>query len=51
MVPNGTRISYTDSGSVYVLSVKTGETRKVAVGHDAEWFDDHTLVIGYGATK
>jgi Tol biopolymer transport system component len=46
--PDGTRISYSDGGSVYVLNIGTGETTKVAEGDKAEWFDDHTLVIGYG---
>jgi len=46
--PDGTRISYSDGGSVYVLNVTTGETTKVARGSNAEWFDDHTLIIGFG---
>ena len=44
--PDGTRISYSDSGSIYVLNVATGATTQVAEGGNAEWFDDHTLIVG-----
>ena len=46
--PDGTRISYSESGSIYVLNVRTGATTKVAGGGSAEWFDDHTLIVGPG---
>ena len=44
--PDGTRISYVDGGSIYVLNVATGSARRVATGATAEWFDDHTLIVG-----
>jgi len=44
--PDGTRISYSDLGSIYVLNVATGATTQVAEGGNAEWFDDHTLIVG-----
>ena len=44
--PDGTQISYADSGSIYVVNVATGATTKVAEGGNAEWFDDHTLIVG-----
>jgi Tol biopolymer transport system component len=46
--PDGTRISYSNDGSIYVLDVATRSIKKVAVGGSAEWFDDHTLLIGSG---
>ena len=44
--PDGTRISYSDRGSIYVLNVATRSATKVAEGGNAEWFDDHTLIVG-----
>jgi hypothetical protein len=44
--PDGTRISYSNAGSIYVPNVATGSTTRVAKGGHAEWFDDHTLVVG-----
>ena len=44
--PDGTRISYSEGGSIYVLDVATGSATKVAEGGNAEWFDDHTLIVG-----
>jgi hypothetical protein len=48
--PDGSRISYSDGGWVYVVNVATGPTTgeitKVAVGGNAEWYDDHTLIVG-----
>ena len=46
--PDGTRISYSDGGSIYVLDVATGSATRVADGGNAEWFDDHTLIVGTG---
>jgi dipeptidyl aminopeptidase/acylaminoacyl peptidase len=46
--PDGTQISYSDSGSIYVLDVATGSATRVASGGTAEWFDDHTLIVGSG---
>ena len=37
---------YSDLGSIYVLNVATGATTQVAEGGNAEWFDDHTLIVG-----
>ncbi|MGZ5213024.1 MAG: TolB family protein [Actinomycetota bacterium] len=46
--PDGTKISYSDDGSIYVLDVATGSATRVAEGGTAEWFDDHTLIVGTG---
>ena len=46
--PDGTRISYADGGSVHVVDVATGTVLDVAPGNTAEWFDDHTLLVGPG---
>jgi len=43
--PDGRRISYSEGGSVYVLEVATGSAMQVAVGGNAEWFDDNTLIV------
>jgi Tol biopolymer transport system component len=43
--PDGTQISYTDSGRTYVVDVATGETSLVAEGGKADWLDQDTLVI------
>jgi Tol biopolymer transport system component len=43
--PDGTRISYSDRGGIYVLNVATGSATKVAEGNHAEWFDDNTLIV------
>jgi dipeptidyl aminopeptidase/acylaminoacyl peptidase len=44
--PDGSRISYTDGASIFVVNVATGSTTKVAEGGNAEWFDDNTLIVG-----
>jgi hypothetical protein len=44
--PDGTRISYSNAGSIYVVTVATDSVRQVANGGHAEWFDDHTLIVG-----
>jgi Dipeptidyl peptidase IV (DPP IV) N-terminal region len=46
--PDGTRIVYVKSDHVYVVDVATGDSRRVAEGGVAEWFDDQTLVVGEG---
>jgi Tol biopolymer transport system component len=47
--PDGTRISYgSNDGGIYVVDVATGDSRRVADGGVAEWFDDDTLVVGAG---
>jgi hypothetical protein len=46
--PDGTQLSYSNRGWVYVLNVASGSARKVAKGGTAEWFDDHTLIVGPG---
>ena len=48
--PDATRISYTDNGSIYVLNVATGSATKVAVGGNAEWFDNNTLIVAHPST-
>lgn len=45
--PDGTRISYRDGASIYVMDVATGSATKVAEGGNAEWFDDNTLTVAY----
>ena len=35
-----------EGGSTYVLDVATRSATKVAEGGNAEWFDDHTLIVG-----
>ncbi len=44
--PDLARISYSNGGSIYVVDVATGSVTKVAEGGHAEWFDDHTLIVG-----
>jgi Tol biopolymer transport system component len=46
--PDGTRISYSDAGAIRVVDVATGSVTMVARGGTAEWFDDHTLIVGPG---
>jgi Tol biopolymer transport system component len=46
--PDGTQIAYADGGSVYVVDVATGSATRIAAGGTAEWFDDHTLIVGTG---
>jgi Tol biopolymer transport system component len=48
--PDGTRISYRNGGSIYVTTVDTGSAARVASGRTAEWFDDHTLIVGPGGS-
>ena len=48
--PDGTQISYSEGGSIYVLNVATGSTTRVARGGTAEWFDDHALIVGPGGS-
>jgi Tol biopolymer transport system component len=43
--PDGTRIAYQDGGSIYVVDVATAVSTKVAEGDNAEWLDDHTLIV------
>jgi Tol biopolymer transport system component len=43
--PDGSRISYQDGGSIYVVDVTTGVPTEVARGATAEWLDDHTLIV------
>jgi Tol biopolymer transport system component len=47
--PDGTRISYAQRGTVYVLDLATGASTPVAAGGVSEWFDDDTLVVGDGS--
>ena len=48
--PGGPRISYSDDGWIYVVDVSDGSITKVAKGGTAEWFDDHTLIVGPGGS-
>jgi Tol biopolymer transport system component len=50
--PDGTRIAYsTTDDEIHVVDVATGQIRKVADGGVAEWFDDHTLIVGPGGRR
>jgi Tol biopolymer transport system component len=47
--PDGTRIAYAaESYEIHVIDVATGRIRTVVDGGVAEWFDDHTLIVGPG---
>ena len=47
--PDGTRIAYADDLGISVLDVASGRTTPVSSGGGtAEWFDDHTLIVGPG---
>jgi Tol biopolymer transport system component len=46
--PDGTQISFNKGGSIFVLNVASGSTMLIADGGNAEWVDDHTLIIGPG---
>ena len=43
--PDGSRIAYADSGSIYVVDVSTGESEEVTVGRMAAWLADDTLLV------
>jgi WD40-like Beta Propeller Repeat len=43
--PDGRMIAYQDGGSIYVISLFTGESSKVAEGNTAEWLDNDTLIV------
>ena len=43
--PDGTRIAYTDEGSIYVVNVATGEATEVGRGGTSDWFGDDTLIV------
>jgi dipeptidyl aminopeptidase/acylaminoacyl peptidase len=43
--PDGRRIAYQDGGSIYVVSLFTGESSQVAEGSTAEWLDNDTLIV------
>lgn len=48
--PDGTQISFQNGGSIWVLDVATGSTTRIAPGSNAEWANDHTLIIGSGGS-
>ena len=48
--PDGTTISYSNGGSIYVMDVATGSSTRIGAGGTAEWFDDHTLIVGPGSS-
>lgn len=48
--PDGTQISFQNGGSIFVLNVASGSTTMIAPGLNAEWADDHTLIIGLGGS-
>jgi len=43
--PDGTKIAYADSGSIYVVEVSTAKSKEVADGRMAAWLDDDTLLV------
>jgi Tol biopolymer transport system component len=43
--PDGTRIAFSNSGSVFIVNVATRETTFVAEGFADDWLDDHTLIV------
>jgi len=47
MSPDGSRVAYSDGGSIYVVDVATGESSKVADGNyfNAAWLDNDTLIV------
>lgn len=45
MSPDGSRIAYSDGGTIYVVDVSSGETSEVAEGRMAAWLDDETLIV------
>jgi Tol biopolymer transport system component len=45
MSPDGSRIVYQDSGSIFVVELQTGEASAVARGEQADWLDDDTLIV------
>jgi Tol biopolymer transport system component len=46
MSPDGSRVAYSDGGSIYVVDVSTGETSKVADGNYlTTWLDNDTLIV------
>ena len=49
--PDGTQISFHNGGSIFVLNVATGSTTKDRRRLNAEWADDHTLIIGPGGQQ
>jgi len=49
--PDGTKISYSGGdGYVHVFDLASGKNTRIALGQNAEWADDHTLIVGYGGT-
>jgi Tol biopolymer transport system component len=47
--PDGMRVAYAaESYEIHVIDVATGRIRTVVDGGVAEWFDDHTLIVGPG---
>lgn len=43
--PDGRKIAYQDGGSIYVVSLFTRESSKIAEGNTAEWLDNDTLIV------
>jgi hypothetical protein len=43
--PDGRKIAYQDGGWIYVVSLFTQESSRVAQGNTAEWLDDDTLIV------
>jgi Tol biopolymer transport system component len=45
MSPDGSRIAYTDDGSIYMVDISTGETAKAAAEGSADWVANDTLLV------
>jgi Tol biopolymer transport system component len=43
--PDGTRIAYSDSGTIHVVDVSTGDVTEVAPGGTSDWFGDDSLIV------
>jgi Tol biopolymer transport system component len=46
--PDGTKISYSNSGTIYVVDVASGHTTPVGTGKTAEWLNNDSLIVGPG---
>jgi hypothetical protein len=43
--PDGSRIVCSEASSVIVIDIATAEASPVAVGREAIWLDDYTLLV------
>jgi len=45
MSPDGTRVVFSEGGSIYLVDVASGSSSEIAVGRMAAWLDDDTLIV------